>query len=321
VNSTCDVRRTTILAGIAAISLAMPVRAQDAVSAEPFAQLIQRVLEAGSGLEISAAYRDLFAAVGVEGLAELKRSPHDSIAIQAAWEEVLMTIPATDGAEAYRPDAQVLQRFIGFLEGRGRVTLPDWWAKVFLNVRAHDRGNVFSLWPGEEHKFDPNAIAFEFNGKRELRLSDPYEGTDVPFFVLASRGTRVTDEDGRVTISAADRKVEVPEELVDRGDHGTLFCCFSTVFTAEQCYVAVHRDVGYPFTVACLNLADGTLKWKTEAWGTWWGFATGIHQTRVAVTVQDDRLAVFGEAGTGYHVEAFDIGTGANLFRFSTGYR
>ena len=63
-------------------------------------------------------------AVGPGGLPALRLHPHDGIAIQAAWEEVTLTVPEEKQDQPVRPDRHKLDWFLGFLEGRGRVRAP-----------------------------------------------------------------------------------------------------------------------------------------------------------------------------------------------------
>ena len=61
--------------------------AQETDSDDLIERRVNAVLNVEYSHQMSSRYRNLFAAAGTEGLTELKRSPHDSIAIQAAWEE------------------------------------------------------------------------------------------------------------------------------------------------------------------------------------------------------------------------------------------
>ena len=97
--------------------------------------------------ESKEAYRLLFATAGVDGLSRLQTVHDDSIAIQSAWEEVTLTVPVKDGDRAYRPDTQKLSWFLGFLQGRARVSPPDWWRESLLDARANRRDNIYAGEP------------------------------------------------------------------------------------------------------------------------------------------------------------------------------
>jgi hypothetical protein len=105
------------------------------------------VLRANGPQEAHQRYRDLFATAGVDGLQELKRSEHASIAMQAAWQEVALTVPAVDHIDGhrppFRPDQGKLKWFLGFLEGRGKLRIPKWWSETVLDARANHRANFY----------------------------------------------------------------------------------------------------------------------------------------------------------------------------------
>lgn len=91
----------------------------------------------GSALACSAAVAG--------GLSTLLTHPNDGIAIQAAWQEVVVTIPEKEGDQAFRPDRENLNWFLGFLEGRARIEPPKWWARSLLDCHANRRGNVYFI--------------------------------------------------------------------------------------------------------------------------------------------------------------------------------
>src|SRR5262245_15020188 len=82
---------------------------------EPVANVEKLIQEAVSATGFGAPatqYRALFAAVGKQGLFDLQSSPHDSIAIQAAWEEVTLSVSEDDGPSGYHLDPSKLRWFL-----------------------------------------------------------------------------------------------------------------------------------------------------------------------------------------------------------------
>lgn len=265
-------------------------------------QRVNVVLSKSDGQTTSQAYRRLFEAAGPEGLAELKQSHHDSIAIQAAWEEVTLTAPETVPRVA-RPDAESLLRFFGFLEGRARVEIPEWWTTVVLDSRRYRKGNH---------------ILLRLPRSGDAKLEDPYHIAG-PNFVRAPHDTTILDA-GRVTLRTGEDSIEIPDELIDRSDSGKLLKNFSALFTNEKCYVAIHNSWGHPYTLACLDQSTGAIVWTTNVWATFWGLGSGRSRAWVFVTLQGERVVVLGASSTGIHVEAFDAKDGTNQFRFSSSY-
>lgn len=85
-------------------------------------ELIRAVLTAVDIVDAADGYRSLLKLVGSEGLPRLQRHASDSIAVQAAWMQIQLTVPAEEPARAVpRPDRDKLARFLVFLEGRARV--------------------------------------------------------------------------------------------------------------------------------------------------------------------------------------------------------
>src|SRR5258708_2461801 len=102
---------------------------------EKINEIITQLGKAKYGHESLELYRSLFKAAGGEGLGKLKIHRDDSIAIQSAWEMVRLTVPENQGKAAYRPDPKTLTWFLGFLEGRMRVSPPEWWHQVVIDAR------------------------------------------------------------------------------------------------------------------------------------------------------------------------------------------
>jgi hypothetical protein len=268
----------------------------DLPKADPLDGKIQKVLAAFDLLREGEAFQALFQAAGDTGLPQLKLHAHDTIALQAAWREVLLTVPEKEPARAVRPDRSKLDWFLGFLEGRGRLRIPSWWREAVLKTRANRRDNVY----------------FEFEQVYEKAGLD---------HVAAPPGTTLTKEKGKILLKVEKQPATMPQSLL-RTAHtaaGEVFYCnVSALMAPKRCYVAVHGNAGYAYPLACIERDSGQVVWKSTVWAAWCGGTTGIHFERVTVTQQDERIVVFGVSTTGAHVEAFRASDGKNLFRFST---
>jgi hypothetical protein len=284
---------------IACISLLI-VHATNCFAEERRAELKKLIAELAKATwshEAEESYRALFAACGQSELSALRRSEDDSIAIQAAWREIALTIPEENGPQVYRPDKDKLRWFLGFLEGRGRIDSPKWWAEIVADMRAHRRSNIFSReWAG-----------------------NPYHEAGVKF-VRAPHGTTIKKDGNDYLLTIGGDSVKLPDEILEKSDDGELSGNFSGYFTPKRCFVAVHNDVGYQHTVACIDRSTGELVWRAKACGCFWGGATGIHESRVSVTLHEDRVVVFGAAHTGFYAHAFRAEDGKTIFRFSSGF-
>jgi hypothetical protein len=237
----------------------------------------------------------LFKSADAEGLRQLQLHASDSVAIQAAWEEVELTVP-TQPVGMVRPDRDKLARFLGFLEGRGRVRAPPWWAEALLDARANRRGNVYS---------------------GGLNVAGQREGG--PKAAAPPRPAAFDMRDGKPVVRVGTIAALIPENLLEKlgweqSDR------VSALITPARCYVAVHGSAGHSYRLACVERPAATVRWVTRVWGSYWGSTTGIHFQWVEVTVQGNRVVVFGVASVGFNAEAFRVEDGANVFRFSNGY-
>lgn len=246
-------------------------------------------------------YRTLFAACNGDKLAALVSNKNDSIATHSAWETVTLTVPEKEGAKVFRPDRNRLNWFVGFFEGRNRISVPEWWRTVVVDARANRRNNN-NIYPG-----DPK--------------QKPYRDVTPSILVRCPKNASVTEKDRVVTYTIGKNSIVIPEELLDRADSGELWCNISCAFTDGKCFVAIHDDVGYSHVVACIDRKTKNINWNSKACGCWWGSASGVHESWVALVPTDDgRLYCFGSASIGLYAHGFDTSNGKTLLRFSTNY-
>ncbi len=241
------------------------------------------------------AYKALFRTAGASRLANLEALPNDSIAIQAAWQEVAQTVPERgSGVDVRRPRRAKLDWFVGFFEGRMRVRAPKWWCEGILAVRANSPGSIY--FPAE--------------------LSNRIGAT--------RSSATVTKKNGRFVLQLMNDSISLPAMLVEEiSDEGRgLREHFNAVFTRVHSYIVIDPGAGYPYALACVDRATGKVVWKIMGWGSLWG-GTGrpTGQDHLEIEVQNDRVLVYGISGLGKILaEAFRADNGQSLFRFSTAY-
>src|SRR5262245_19803829 len=214
------------------------------------------ILAARDATQAAENYRALFKQVGPDGLRRLQSHRNDRIAVQAAWEEVELTVPEKP-ERTVRPDRDKLAWFVGFLEGRVRVRAPQWWAEALLDARANRRGNVY---PGG------------------LNMSES-KATPPPTAVFES-------QNDKPVIRVGTESVAIPADFRDRVKTGGLRTRVTSLITLAQYYVAVHEDVGYPYQLACVDRSSVKVRWVADVWASWWGAASGVHRQWVEVTEQ-----------------------------------
>jgi hypothetical protein len=288
---------------------------------------VQAVLSADEARTAAERYGELFNSLTTEGLKKLQTHSSDTIAIQAAWEEIERGLPMKSDSEI-RLDRDKLARFLGFLEGRGRARAPRWWAEAILDARAYGRGNVYAggyeidiidlfgnrdrdasrpkaIWP------PPEASIGKHQGKTIVRTG--LVNQDYWNLLAAKYRGNAVSQSGLAT-------APIPSDLPKKLGVGSRKDGLSALITSSRCYVAAYEDWGYPYRLACVDLPSGQLRWITGAWGSWWYCASGINKQFVEVIEQQDRVVVFGITAGGFHVEAFRKDDGVNLFRFSNSY-
>lgn len=232
-------------------------------------------------------YRQLFALADANDLASLKRHRHVSIAIQAAWEEARHSLPKQKRTEGWLPsDRRALARFLGFIEGRTQVAIPDWWF------------DFVSRGPNPKEQ----SWYHDVNAK----------------YARAPKGTQVSLNSGEYQLTVGKDSIVLPKSILQVDDDGNLYGGISAAFTEDQCFVAIHTDIGFPHTLACLSRSTQKLQWAKQCCGCWIGGGSGIHESWISLAVQHNRVTLFGAAWTGHYLHAFSAADGTQLFKFST---
>ncbi len=252
---------------------------------------IDAILQAKYAHATARGYAALFKRVGPDGVRALKNHKHPQIAIRAAWEEIRLTLPEKNQARVVQVDPHRLHRFLGFLEGRLAVSVPEWWQDAVVGAKAHHRNNVYFGFPPIDR--------------------DVGEGFWGP------PGTSVAKQDGRLLLKAGTESVPLPAAVPE----SPLYMHASASFTADACYLANHSFCGMGYTLFRLDSASGRVLWEASVWadGVIDGY-DGVHFHRVSVVVEARRVMVFGASSAGIYVEAFNTKDGDVLFRFSSVY-
>jgi hypothetical protein len=271
----------------------------DAFSVFDESAQVQAVLSATDSNDARDAYRKLFAFSTTRTLHRLQSHSSDTIAIQAAWEEVERTVPRNPN-EVVRPDHKQLVKFIDALEKRGRLKIPPWWSEAILDARSNRRGNTYAGGFGTAlHQID-----------REEQLKK-WSRPPMP--------ARFEEADGKLLIRTETDFAIVPNDLKSKlGERGKTVA----LIRPKHCVVAMHDDWGSPYRLAYVDRETQQIRWVSECWGSinpaGMGFS-GCSLQWLEITEQDDRIIVFGDA-LGFHVEAFRVSDGQSLFRFSNYY-
>ena len=279
--------------------------------------LLHEVLAADAPDRAALAYGKLFQNVGPQDIGILLAHPNDGIAIQAAWQEVLLTIPENAAHEPtvphgwFYPDRRRLDWFLGFLEGRLRAQSPKWWADMLSTARARDRYNV-SFGIPQDAKGD-NAL-----------LRSLYHFAGLENFMAPRNTTMKRREDRRIVLQVGEESLLLPTAFLnaiqnDAGDW--YYFALSPCVTPARCYIAAHGP--HECLLVCVDRTSSRMIWKSDVWGASFpargGGGAGPFVDQVTVTELNGRVTVFGYDG-GVYVEAFRSDDGSNIARFSNAY-
>lgn len=220
----------------------------------------------------------------------------DSAAIQAAWREVTSTVPAEPGQTAYRPDGQDLSWFLGFFEGRAKVTPPNWWQEVVLDSQAYSRDDFFRGEP----------------------KSDPYHAAGP---VWCPKGASLRQEGHSIIYQTKNDSIIIPVDLLKLDARSMLSRNYSGLFTSKRFFVAVHDDSDYDRKLSCVSRSTGKVLWTSELCGKYLGMRTGpppAHSWATVVATDDGRVFVFGASEISFYAHGFRAKDGESLIEFSS---
>jgi hypothetical protein len=258
---------------------------------------IQAILKGDA--ETGENYRQLFRAASDDQICAFKKHSADNFAIQAAWEEVVRTLPEKS-EQAVRPNRERLVSFLAFLEKRGHIKVSKWWAEAVLDSESYGRQGVH-----------PNAIGRGFvdpRFKRDTKLAPlPIGG------MLVKNGPILSLQLGSATAA-------LPEDIAERIGYRYPGDRVTGLITDSRVYIAGYADCKTPYKLACIGRTGGGLRWTVEGRGSGWsGNLGGYYFHLMEVVEQKDRVVVFG-LEMGDYVEAFRADDGVSLFRFSSDY-
>jgi hypothetical protein len=256
---------------------------------------IEKFFQSKDAPENLYLFHDFIRRWGSDRLRSLKHNADPSVALRAAWEEVRATIPEERRVRPVTVDATRLYWFVGFIEGRLNLELPDYWVKGFVRAEAFRRDNVVF------HHLDESMYHAT---KHNLRVP---------------RGTSVENRDSGVELTVGKDSITIPtrqfEEMVPSAlDH------LSAFLEHSRCYLLAYDGFPSGGTLYCLERASAKIIWTKELWlsseGGGYSGVSGFHG--VSLTKKRDCIYVIGIAESAAYAEVCQAKDGAILFRFAT---
>lgn len=262
----------------------------------PLDAKLKAVLDATNRPDASAAYNSLFADGELEKLCVLDDDRFKGIALRSNWEKVIRSVPERTQDQIFDIDRSRLARFLGFCEGRLKLSLPSWWEQTVLSAKAHGGRESIQFTLPEQCSFD-----FNKNG-----ISTP-------------KNVKLTVGVNSSTLTEGEDEILLPDRILDHAKsvRGTLV----PVFGKETVIIASHIGFCSPFEAFLIDRKTKETKWSCYVWGTGSGWGgTPIWGHFVSMQISQSQLTVFGAGPYCAYIEAFAITDGKLLYRFSTSY-
>jgi hypothetical protein len=261
------------------------------------ARKVEMVLKTEDTRAAQKAYNELFSTVGIDGIYSLKFHPNDNIALHAAWEEARRAIRSSQNTqEAAKNTDKALQRLVGFLEGRLRAPLPNWWENGLRHVETSEEGNVY-----------PGVAEALFN----------YHKTDAGF--RAPPNTLIANGKEGLVLRIGSQSFSIPRKLVDSQKELGKGESISACVDDDNWYLTFHSSVPTSHNLFCIEKKSGKILWNSPVEGRGGGgYEGGGWFHHVQIVAKGNRVLVFGGSVGFLYVQGFNKHDGKSLFRFWT---
>ena len=242
---------------------------------------------------------------------------HASVSIRAGWELLLRewAIPTRD-AEPFTPaPLERVQRFIGFVEGRLVIDLPEWWEAAVKSGRRWDEGNTSFHIPGR--------VQHNVHVPKDWRHVE-LDGRDLYNGIWLHRRIKDADwEDGVLSLRMAETcKNKHSFRVWDERLQPSALDRVNALEVDSLVFAEVHGPYCREFPVVAFDSQKGALKWQAKVWSAppvaYSGTYNGEHYTELVVHKRV--LYVIGAGRDGVYIEGFRIEDGTPVIRFSSAY-
>ncbi len=233
--------------------------------------------------ELATQINGLFSASPMGELDRLVSVPDGTVALASGWERVRRTMPEAKQEEVVSPDGHAISRFLGLVEGRVQIPIPEVWEATVKSAKAYSR--------------------------RPIGFSYPK--------LLKRPTTEHLKRDGdQWIVKTGSQSIRVPvEDRLGPVDNAAV------QFAGEMAYVALYGWPPIPYRLLAIDRGNGKVIWSSKVWGAgglrdYEGQGWHVAEMRWA----GETLAVFGISEGAAYIEVFDKKTGENRCRFSTAY-
>jgi hypothetical protein len=270
-----------------------------------------------SPLALREEYDSLFADAPDNRLLELGNEDSSSVAIQARWEfvrRVKARVAEDRPAEEYM---RSLRRFLGFVEGRLRVSVPSWWERLLV------RGRV-DIDPIDEFQRPVCRLSWLPNQLQpEDRYSKKYQFAGSLDAIWGHNELQVSAiEGGTVIVEWQERSISIPSKVIaDARREFRVFGIAAIACPDKKTVVVLHSYGGGSGTALCYDDVTGNEVWKAQFWGDYlhdWRSGVGFYNW-IELVHSDGVVYVFGALDSSLYIEGLSVRDGTSVLRFSTG--
>jgi len=243
-------------------------------------------------------YQEMFNSKSADEIGELRESRDDSLATQAAWQLVKLTIPMDRDSEWHPVGKTELNEFLKFFEQRNHKTIPDWWRSEIAKCGAYVRTQPF---------------AARFGSSESLYGSPDKNWAQYPPHLS------IREKNAEIILTENENSISIPRRYLRDGKFRD---SVNSAFSDDRCFLAIHGCTGFSHDLVCLNRKSGKIEWEADVCGyATWGGTSGHHESWVTVETTDDgRVFVFGCGNGGFYAHGFQISNGRSLVHFASNF-
>jgi hypothetical protein len=248
--------------------------------------------------QLKDAYSALLKNASPKRIRELKKNPHVGLALCAAWREALRTGTPTQGYRATADPA--FAKFVGFVDGRLPVDIPEWWEiNVATSMITDDHGVAY-------HRHDP------------------YPWIDIKARILLPKGVSIKAVDDGTEIGIGNTRVVLPAKVLEQAR--VSLGMVSPVVDGDSVFVVAGTSGPSDAPILCrIERNTNKILWVRELWtgGRLTSISLGpmfVSHLVEPVVGRDGNVYVFGTAAICAYIEGFSRTDGTVRLRFSTAY-
>jgi hypothetical protein len=147
-------------------------------------------------------------------------------------------------------------------------------------------------------------------------METPYHRTSD---FLAPKNVFVEKRGENLVVTEGDQSITLPTSIFKEA-HKLPGLGLATYFAPQSCFLAVHGDRGFAYSLFSIDRKSVKTNWKTDVWANDLKSANGRGHHYVSITTRSNRVILFGCASDGLYLEIYSEKGGENLMRFSTAY-